>query len=193
MQNGEGMGAAGLHPHKEPKGTEERSTDLSERARVLEGVFDQVEAAYPGLGFSDRSMAWRAFLDLAGAGVAVADLPAAAAGYAADPILKRREYGPVSLQRWLSEGRYREWMPRKPAEPARTACASAVPAEIVAELEAAASESVATYLAPAEWRAADRTIIARTGFAAERIVKRVGQSKLEALTLRVEHSASLGG
>lgn len=189
------MGAQGVHPYKEPKEPIEISTDISpERTRELAQIFDQLEVAYPaqGLGFSDQSVSRRAFLDLAAQGVAVEQLPAAAIAYGLDPVHKRRDYGIVSLQRWLSEGRYRAWL-RRPAggEPDAVTLGCDVPAEIVAELEAIAP--VASFLAGAAWREADRTIVARLRFAADEITKRITKTKLAALNLRVVRPDSRGG
>lgn len=151
-----GMGATARTP-KDTKEPNDSSDELSTRAREREAVFDQIEDGYPraGIGVSDRSQALRAFHDLADRGVDIGALPAAAARYAADPMLKRRDFGPVSLQRWLGEGRYRGWLevaaaPSPTASRQRTAFAG--PADLKARIEAEKGEVfVTTYLDPAAW------------------------------------------
>lgn len=180
-RNDGGMGEA-VFTRIEPRNLEQ-SNDCSERGReredsgsegqgegldvaALERLFAQVEAAYPrlGLGFSDRSMAWRAFLDLAGQGVDVAQLPGAAARYAADPVLRKRDFGPVSLQRWLSEGRYRAWMPAAEAEAVAGAAPPKAawlgPPEIRAAAVSLRSEGWATRLDRCGWDPERRAIVA---------------------------------
>lgn len=185
-----GMGAAACTP-KEPKEPSRSSDELLTRARETD--FDRLEAAYPrlGLGFTDRSMARRAFVDLVGGGADPAALIAAAAAYAADPVLKRRDYGPVGLHRWLSEGRYRAWTPSAredaPAakSPARTPFAG--PAEVAEELVAAAP-SAAACLVGAGWREADRTVLAPSGWAATELERRVGSRRLRELQINIERA-----
>lgn len=120
-------------------------------------------------------MARLAFADVVGSGVAADDLVAAALAYAVDPIFKRRDFGPVSLQRWLGEGRYRAWLPSAPpsAEPAagsRTPFAG--PADLRAAIVAdpACGEGFArSFLDRAGWDDADRTVAPATGEAAKRL------------------------
>lgn len=85
---------------------------ITSDARAVEDCLTAIEAAYPrkGLGWSNRHAARLALEGLADEGFDIGLLPAAAARYAADPLLAKREYGPVKLERWLSEGRYRGWL-----------------------------------------------------------------------------------
>jgi hypothetical protein len=139
------------------------------RARDLEAVFRNVEGAYPakGLGFSNSQAAWAAFCRLADEGVDVEALPAAAAAYANDPILTKRDYGPVRLERWLGEGRYRGWLAGASA-PGGVASplVFAGPAALRTAMLAVEREGlVASYLDPCAWDEATRTLTPRTGTA----------------------------
>lgn len=154
MQVETGMCATGC-TCKETQESSEVSDETSSRAREslskLDEVYRGIEAAYPvkGLGWTDPAMARAALADVVGQGVSGAELIAAAAAYAADPVLKRRDFGPVSLQRWLSEGRYRGWLGAD-VEPAE-ACAWAGPADLRAAVVAAKGEAfVRALLDPAE-------------------------------------------
>lgn len=73
----------------------------------------KVEEAYPrkGLGFTDRDAALVELGKVLAEGVSVDELVGAALAYRHDPILKKRDFGPVGLHRWLSTGRYRGWLP----------------------------------------------------------------------------------
>lgn len=165
------MGDNCVTPHKGHEGVDERSNDLSTRARAreLRSTFEELEAAYPrlGLGFTDQGLAWAAFLDLAEAGVDVARLPDAARRYGADPVLRKRDYGPVGLQRWLSEGRYRAWVD----DPAAAAGPPAPPSWVgPPELRADLPPDVAlAYLDRASWDAERRLCTAATGIAFDRL------------------------
>lgn len=132
-------------------------------ARAIDEAQARIEAAYPakGLGFSNRHAVRLALEALADEGVDLGGLAAAAGRYAADPILAKREYGPVKLERWLSEGRYRGWLEAGPkgeaAAPARAAWAG--PAELRAALAAACGEGkVGSYLDRSAWDGEARTI-----------------------------------
>lgn len=176
------MGAIGLHPHKENLGEPEEADASSERASQidLDQVFAAVEAAYPrlGLGFTDRAAAWAALVRLAAEGVDVAALPAAAARYAADPILKKRDFGPVGLQRWLGEGRYRGWLEAAPlaAEPgvAAAVAEAALPADVAEVFAGKTAPWRASWLSGAVWRQADRTLALRTGMAVTTVERELG-------------------
>jgi hypothetical protein len=193
VQNSEGMGATGCAP-KDTRDTSESSDELSTRARALDEWFEQLEAAYPriGLGFTDRTMARRAFTDLVASGVDPAALVAAAAAYRDDPIVKRRDYGPVALQRWLGEARYRAWLPG-PApevaairpEPAGPQCA--VPPRVVAKLTAASSDA-AKWLLGSDWREGDQAILVRTETAAVELRRAVGDRLLTKLQIKIERA-----
>lgn len=176
------MGAKGLHPHKEILGNPEEADASSERARDidLDGVLAGIEAAYPrrGIGITDRSAAWAALVRLAGEGVEVADLPAAAARYAADPILRKSDYGPVSLQRWLGEGRYRGWLP-EPAAGAEAPQAGRGPAltlpdEVEAVFAGKTAAWRASWLREARWDGEAMTLSLRTGFAVTTVERELG-------------------
>lgn len=179
-------------PVYEPKEPTEESDDSSERARDrdatgqggpgrgLEAVFAAIEAAYPqkGLGFTVQEQAWAALIRLFETGVDVAALPAAAARYAADPILKKRDFGPVGLQRWLGEGRYRGWLEPAPqaAEPgvAGAVAQAALPADVAEVFEGKTAPWRASWLSGAVWREADRTLALRTGMAVATVERELG-------------------
>jgi len=179
-------------PVYEPKEPTEESDDSSERARDrdargqggpgqgLEAVFAAIEAAYPqkGLGFTVQEQAWAALIRLFETGVDVAALPAAAARYAADPILKKRDFGPVGLQRWLGEGRYRGWLPEPAAGPAAPqagrGAALTLPDEVEAVFAARTPAWRASWLRDAQWDGAARTLSLRTGFAVTTVERELG-------------------
>ena len=174
-------------PVYEPKEPTEEVDTSSERAREpadgrevrLAATFAAIEAAYPklGLGFTDRSMAWAALLRLDEAGEDVSGLAEAAGRYAADPILRKRDYGPVALQRWLAEGRYRGWLP-DPATPSAEASAPAGPADLppdVAKIfEPKGADWRRSWLRGAVWREADRTLLLRGTTAMDRVERELG-------------------
>ena len=173
VQESTPSGAAACTPYelKEPN---ESSNELSTQAREREAMFDQVERAYPraGLGVSDRSMAWRAFLDLVAAGVDMGQLVEAAGRYAADPMLRKRDFGPVSLQRWLAEGRYRGWLAQddEPRQSAAPRSAFAGPAELRAAVAQAKGETfAASYVDRSGWDDQAKAIVPWSSTAAERL------------------------
>jgi hypothetical protein len=189
------MGAACCTP-KEPRDPSESSAELSTGAR--EADFVRLEVAYPraGLGFSDQGMARRAWRDLVGGGTSAEALVEAAARYAADPLLKRRDFGPVGLHRWLSEGRYRAWLPDVGGETARglaggeaaeagTRAACVLPAELAAQLADVMAEA-APYLVKASWCEADRIIRAATSIARDRLIERIGRRRLAELGIKIQ-------
>jgi hypothetical protein len=179
------MGAKGLHPYKENLGEPEEANASSQRAREpsadLEAVFGAIEAAYPrlGLGFTDRSAAWAALQRLAAEGVDVSALPDAARRYAADPILRKRDFGPVALQRWLSEGRYRGWLigdDTGPAAQAESDPAAVLPTDVAAVFSARDLAWRRSWLRGAVWRDGERRLQLRTGMAVERVDRELGPS-----------------
>jgi hypothetical protein len=133
--------------------------------RLVEAL-RQIEAAYPpkGIGVSNTHAALAALARLAEEGVDIAALPAAAAAYAADPLLAKRDYGPVRLERWLGEGRYRGWLATGPVDAPRQARfpAAALRAALVRRCGEAA---VASYLDPCSWDETRRMVTPRTGAA----------------------------
>lgn len=190
-------------PVYEPKEPTEESDDSSGRERAGEGsgfggqggdlatVFAQIEAAYPriGLGFSDQRAAWACLIALAQDGVAVGDLPAAAARYAADPILRKRDYGPVSLQRWLGEGRYRGWLVDQAAQVEAAPVAEAGadlgwPAEVEAVFARKGPGWRASWLRGAVWDA-EGLVLALRGPTAVATVDRDLGPALRAVGVRV--------
>lgn len=186
------MGAIGLHPHKENLGEPEEADASSERAseRDLDLVFAEIEAAYPrlGLGFTDRAAAWAVLVRLAGEGVDVEALPAAAARYAADPILKKRDFGPVSLQRWLADGRYRGWLEAPPAAAQAQGAAPAgadLPTDVAEVFAAKGAPWRASWLRGVVWREADRTLTLRTATAVATLERELGPA-LRAADIRLQ-------
>lgn len=147
-----------------------------ERARVDErDVFAEALAIYPasGAGVTDEGPARESWAGAAAEAGGEDRLLAAVRAYAADPSLKRRDFGAPSMQRWLSGGRWRAWL-GQPERPTGTAPAPTAswdgPPEIRAALAEALGEAfAAAYLDPARWDAARRCIIARTGVARDRL------------------------
>jgi hypothetical protein len=138
-----GMGAKGLHPHKELTGTEDPSGEGSMRAGEREALFGRLEAAFAkrGLGFTHRERAWGVFGELLDEGLDAERLILAAAAYAADPSVKRKDLG---LDHWLADRKYRGWWP----EPAAVA-------------EAAVGVALPDHAAGEAWQAIWRTACAR--------------------------------
>lgn len=153
------------------------SEPITCRARELDEIQSRIEAAYPakGIGFSNTHAVRLALEALDQAEVDLAALPAAAARYAADPILAKREYGPVKLERWLGEGRYRGWLGEGTSSaagpPAASGAVWAGPAALRAALagRAGGEAPLTTTLDVAGWDAATRTITPRTTFARDRL------------------------
>ncbi len=147
----------------------------------LAEAYDRVERAYPpeALGYTDNVMAKRALADLIGQGVSIDDLVAAAADFAESPRLKTRSFGPVGLQRWLGEGRYRGFGPflarAKAARGVGVAKAGAVavepagwagPAEVWAAVAARLGEAAAgSCLSRARWDGERRAVVAASSWA----------------------------
>ena len=149
--------------------------------------FENLERAYPkaGLGFSDRSASWDAYQRLVGDTVDPGELVRAAGRYGTDPLQRKRDYGPVSLQKWLSEGRWRGWRDEEDARPTTAAPGQtpfAAPDDIVATVKRLGLEP---WLTGAIYRAEDRTIIVPRQFAAERMVG-PNRRQLQAEGLSVE-------
>lgn len=160
---------------------ESDDSPLRERARER-AAFAELEAAYPkaGLKITDREAAWIALCALADDGVEIEQLAACAQAMAVDPTIKRRDYGPPSMQSWMTRGQFRGWWPdddaeAATAEPPRTACA--IPADVV---EGLGEGFVAVWAGDAQWRETERTIVTRLGVQAARIRadKRVELSRL---------------
>lgn len=158
-----GMGEAVFTP-KEPTGTEGESYDSPMRERARErAAFGDLEAAYPrgGLKVTDREAAWQELCILADQGVEIEQLAACARAMAVDPVIKRRDYGPPSMQAWLSRGQYRGWWPEAPAAAAEAATpAGALPEELA---EAFGPTFIQTWAQGAIWNAEDRVLVTRLG------------------------------
>jgi hypothetical protein len=149
--------------------------------------FEAVERAYPqeGLAFSDRGEAFSAFRYLVDAGSSAEDLEAAAGGYG--PLLAKlkRTQGPVSLQRFLREGRWRGCLGHRPQ-------GSGAPGspEPLAEVSAAIREAMGpkwpeVLLQDASWDEARRTVVCGSDRRADRL-REAMRAKFEAMGVRVE-------
>ncbi len=158
-----GMGEAVFTP-KEAIRTEGESYDSPMRERARErAAFGDLEAAYPrdGLKVTDREAAWLELCALADQGVEIEQLAACARAMAVDPVIKRRDYGPPSMQAWMSRGQYRGWWPQSqsavvvPLPPA-----GSLPAELV---EAFGAGFVNAWAGGAIWNAEDRVLVTRLG------------------------------
>jgi hypothetical protein len=132
MPRGDTAAELGVTPVS-PK-LEQNFEDNSKRGREASFAdLRKVEEAYPkkGLGFTDRDAALVALQAVFDEGVTLDELIGAALGYRNDPILKKRDFGPVGLHRWLASGRYRGWMPDAQlplVQPAEAGKAAAHPA-----------------------------------------------------------------
>lgn len=133
-------------------------------------------ALYPasGAGVTDEGPAREAWAAAALEAGGDDRLIAAVRAYAADPTLKKRDFGAPSMQRWLGEGRWRPWLLR--AEGAGGSAVAARPGAWAgpAEVRAAVVESLGeafavSYLDPAGWDGERRAILARTGIARDRL------------------------
>lgn len=177
----------------------ERDLTISLDARASEADgsddgFGAALAAYPdsGRGVTDVTAAlaaWRAVLVEAGG---VERLTAAVRAFAADPMLKRRDYGAPSLQRWLREGRWRAWLPEA-APVMRRAWEG--PDEVRAAVASVmGAGALASYLDPARWDGERRVVLARNGYAAARLRVDAGRA-LKAIGVSVEYgeAAHVGG
>jgi hypothetical protein len=158
--------------------------------RAREG-FGQTLTAWLGASQNSRTnpeAAAAAWDGVVGAGVDPERLAAAAmAALADDPDFKRR--GPPGLQRWLAEKRYIGWLDR----PASAAQPKTFPdVDLRAAMVFDKGEAwTASWLDPCRWSEPQRTIVARTGFAAETLRRDVGQL-LAAHGVRVTEPAEVG-
>jgi hypothetical protein len=84
------------------------------RAGEREALFGRLEAAFAkrGLGFTHRERAWGVFGELLDEGLDAERLILAAANYAADTSVKRKDLG---LDHWLADRKYRGWWPEPAA------------------------------------------------------------------------------
>lgn len=141
--------------------------------------------AYPssGRGITDVPAARSAWADMADAAGGEDRLLASVKAFAADPMLKRRDFGAPSLQRWLREERWRAWPAEIADAPERPTWSG--PVEVAHAVTRAMGEGArASYLEPSRWDGARRVIVARTGFAADRL-REAGRA-LRALDVSVE-------
>lgn len=167
------------------------SLDASARAESDDG-FAAALAAYPVSGQRVTSepaarTAWAEVLTPAGG---IERLSAAVRAFAADPVLKRRDYGAPSFQRWLGEGRWRAYLPGEAAAPVRAAWTG--PEDVAAAVAAVMGPGPrASYFDPARWDGERRAIITRTGYAADRLRDQAGRA-LRAIGVSVECEVQRG-
>jgi DNA-binding transcriptional MocR family regulator len=177
----------GKLPAQEP--SVEPSIEPSLRARAREPGdlgFGEALAAWPVTGRKrTRLAAGRAAWARACQVETPQRLMAAIRACAADPDLAKGDYGFPALDGWLAEDRWRMFLPGEAAAGGPAPWGG--PAE-VADLVSQAGAGV--WLAGAGWRAADRTILTRSGMGAERLAQALGAARLAALDLRVERMSS---
>jgi hypothetical protein len=156
---------------KELKGTESFASLRAGAREPDYADFERVEAAYPqlGLGFTNRTAAWAAFQAVVLEGAEPAELAGCAERYAADPVLKTRQYGPVSLDKWLSEGRWRGW--RASARQASAGMGAGLPLELTAAVVARlGAKWAAQLLEGAKWRVRARALVCASDRRAEKLL-----------------------
>lgn len=148
--------------------------------------FDAALTAYPVSGQRVTSepaarAAWAEALTPAGG---VERLTAAVRAFAADPVLKRRDYGAPSFQRWLGEGRWRAYLPATEAATVRAVWTG--PEDVAAIVGGVMGPGpLASYFEPARWDGERRAIVTRTGFAADRLRQDAGRA-LRAIGVSIE-------
>lgn len=181
-----------------PLPEQKRSDDLFSDAHYAEtALFEAALAAYPesGLKWTDEGKAreaWDASVKLVGRGER---LLGAVRAMAADPALKGLSWGSCSLQRWLSEKRWRAWLAQADrlgadgARPGGVADGRAIwpgPVEIrdamIAQLGLAAVQS---YLDTAGWDEVGGRILTRFAIGADRLNGEAGPL-LRALNITAE-------
>lgn len=172
------------------------SLDASARAEVDAVGFDEALAAYPasGRGVTDVQSARDAWAEVVPKAGGVDRLLAAVRACAADPMLKRRDFGAPSFQRWLREDRWRAWLGEaEPSSPARIVWTG--PDEVASAVASVMGpEARASYFDPARWDGARRAIITRTGYAADRLRSQAGKAlRAIGVTVDCEASGQIGG
>lgn len=172
-----GMGAQGVHPYKDRKELKEEAdaSSTGERARAggPDGC-DEVEVgrlvealwgAYPrrARAWSDPGQVRDAVARLIAAGVDAGKLVQAAAAFAADPAVKRRDFGPPKLETWLTRESYLgHWPDDAAAAPEAPAPGEIVPDEVRAALGAGAVNG-------ARWSADSRRLVTASNLMARRL------------------------
>ena len=160
------------------------SLGASAREPDLKG-FEDLEAAYPkaGLGFSDRSAGWDAYQQLVLDGIDAAELVRAAERYRLDPIHRKRDFGPVALQKWLTEGRWRGW---RDDAPTSLVDGWSGPADIAAAIaEVMGPNWPAVILKGASWRDEGRTVVCASAHRAKRLLEDMAE-RFAAMDVQVE-------
>lgn len=179
----------------EPPLYPERDLTISLNARAGEDDgFEAAMAAYPDSGRGVTNVtaareAWALALTEAGG---IERLTAAVRAYAADPMLKRRDYGAPSLQRWLGEGRWRAWTPEGEAQRRSAWDGPDNVRSVVAD--AMGPGAAASYVDPSAWDPVRRAVVTRTATAADRLRRGAGRAlKAIGVSVQVRGAAHVGG
>lgn len=189
--------------------TQDKPLSAGGRARDADGVagpgwteaFEVSLAAWAAKApeRASRTRSWPAWVAaLERADVSEGDLARAVlAAVARDPDFGRGRA--MNLDRWLTEGRFESWLVVEGRAPAVAGQRAVVapwigPPDIRAAVAAAlgGEAGAVSYLDPAGWDAERRVVLARTGFARDRLVQVAGPV-LQRLGVRVEASTSNAG
>lgn len=179
----------GLEPSGEPL------EEPSHRGRAREPGdhgFDELAELWPESGckrthWGKARAAWAKACDLE-----TADrLLAAGEACARDPDVARGDFGWPGLHTWLSEERWRAWLPKPPADAGGAGPPPFDgPPELAQRLEAIAD--VAVCLRGARWDAAGRTIVTATSWGRDELARRLGRRALLELEINIERAADAG-
>lgn len=168
---------------------------LPEPARAgFDEAFEEAFSAYEARGQdrTHRPIAQRLFAAMLAEVGREAAVGAVRRYVAGDADLRRGDYGAPAFETWLEAERWRRWLPvQPPASEARTAFGPELPGELAGALEAIGG--VAAYLHRATWCEAERTLVAWTATARDRLVERIGRRRLGELQINVAWRAEHGG
>ena len=157
-----------------------------ERASETDDRFGEALSAYPASGRGITNVpaaeeAWVAARTKAGGDVR---LLAAVRAYAADPMLKRRDFGAPSFQRWLRESRWRAWLTEGEAQAGLPTWAGPDAVRDIAA-RVLGDGPMASYFDPARWDSERRLVVTPTRYAADQLTRRIGRD-LHALGVGIE-------
>ena len=170
VKNSEGMGEKGVHPIKEPIGTEGAIAPTAGAREGLSEVFRKVEAATPRrmLAVSDPDAAFEVLVRLAAEGVEVDQIAGCLTRMGQDPLFLNRRI-PVPLETVLAKRQFRAWWPEAEAteatgEPGSPTC------QLPADVRAVLGETfIAAWLGGAVWLADERRILTRLSIQATKL------------------------
>jgi DNA-binding transcriptional ArsR family regulator len=191
-KNGGGMGATGLHPHKDTKDTIVSADALTGRAQAPEaGSFDQVKAAWIGKAPErvDPVLSVKAWKSAAIA-VGEARLAAAALRYLAEAGEVQR--GHVrELHQWLKGKRYEAWLGEGTLSlPLELAVPATVPPEVFAVVASTphGEGAARSWLGKADWDEVRRVVV--VGSTAARWLKMNVAQQLRDIGVEIEERAA---